>query len=187
MAQFDFYGTWIDSWKLLEILTEKNLSLIPDQWYKSPSAIFFNEINEELKDLLHKKRRLFIWGKEFSLFPPHFVLQKSGPRQGEYSIGAAYGGPCLDLTLPACFENDKKIKLSCGTLTFPKDYKNPKTNEWLKTSEDLKKYYKIISTDFKKILKKTKFRKLIWIGGDALNLLENGNAEIVDKVLEIGF
>ncbi len=181
MAQFDFYGTWLDSWKLLEVLLEKDLSLIPDKWYKKPDALFFKEITEDLKDLIHKKRRVFICGKKFSLFQPLFVQQKSGPKQGQYSIGAEYGGPYLDLTLPACFEKDDIINLSCGTLTFPKQYKNPETNEWLNAPAELKISYKDTCGDFKKKLKRFKYKKYIWIGEDALGRLKTDKVKIVDK------
>jgi hypothetical protein len=171
----------VDSWKILEMLLRKNLSLIPDQWYKTPKALFFNEVNDDLKELMHKKRRVFIWGKEFSLFQPLFVLQNSGPRQGEYSIGAEYGGPFLDLTLPACFERNGKINLSCGTFTYPEKFKNPEKDKWLKAPEELIKAYKVTCDDFKKTLKRFKYKKYIWIGEDALNLLRTDEAKIVDK------
>lgn len=181
MSQFDFYGTWSDSWELLKIALKYDTVLIPDCWYEEPKPILFKDITDELKQLMFKKRRLFIWGKDFSNFEPGFIIQLSGPRKGMYSTGAEYGGPCLDLTLPACFERNDIINLSCGTLTYPKEYKNPNTSKWEKSSETIANKYKTIRKDFKKRLKEYRVGKYIWIGEDALALLQNGKAKIIDR------
>lgn len=181
MPQFEFYGTWDDSWQILGDITSHLFFLIPDRWYESSEIPKYNSLNNELKSTLRLKRRVFLWNQDFSVFSPGVRLQKAGSYSGKYQVGAEYGGPCLALTLPACSENENKLNLSCGQLTYPKEFLHPETGNWVPASEKLKSGYKNVIVLIKKSLIKHKSKTAIWIGKNASQLLEQQKAEIRDK------
>lgn len=67
MAQFDFFGTWEDSWRLLHEISKFDDVSFVLVIYDSPKPIFINKIDEEAKEFIKIKGHLYIWGK--------FILQ----------------------------------------------------------------------------------------------------------------
>lgn len=184
MAQFDFFGTWEDSWRLLqEIIKFNDVTFVPDLIYDSPEPIFINTINEEAKEYIKIKRHLYIWGKLFSKYPPLLLRRESGPKEGTYYVQVDYSGPSLELILPACFEENGLINLNTGMVTYSKEYLNPESGNWENPSKELKDVYKNICTLLKKSILirydlKTSYQ---WIGKNAVKLLQENKAQIIAK------
>jgi hypothetical protein len=182
MSQFDYFGTWEDSWEILDIiLNNEDVELIPDMWYETSIPLKFKQVDENLKNILRKKRRLFILGKYFSIYPPCLKKKEDGPMIGKYNLYANYGGPSLDLSLPVCFEKDNIINFGSGILSYPKEFLNPHTGIWENSTQNLKDAYKRICSLLKKHLIRHKINSNIWIGNNALTLLKAGKAQIYDK------
>ena len=181
MAQFDFYGSWEDSWQVVEsILLNKKIKVLPDMWYVEPVPKYFTKLNEELKQLLLKKRRLFLAHNEVSIYQPLFKQCKTGVMTGKYSIFSDWGGPFLDLTLPGFFDIEGVIQLGPGTLTYPKFVQHPKTLQIEQTGPEIKEAYKEICGVIKKVMIRQKRNsKNFLIGADGLNVMKTKDVYIV--------
>lgn len=180
MPQFDFLGTWEDSWALLDsILDREGVQALPDQWYGSNIPIGFSKLNEELKAILKKKRRLYLVSKDFSLLPPFLKKQNTGEMAGKYAIVETYAGPLISLTLPACYLKNDLTNLNFGALSYPTKIFNPVTRSLQPPSRELKAAYNDIRQRSKRILVRHKIASSwIYIGRNAFNLLKAGDAEI---------
>ncbi len=178
-SQFNFIGTWNDSWAVIEaILTRGETTLIPDLWYETSIPLSFHELDESLKSLLRQRRRVYIWCKAFSPFPPVLERQESGPNAGKYFVRLALGGPGLELTLPACFEAQGVVNLNFGSLSYARETFNPETRQWDKPSLELKAGY----ADVRAHLREHVLRQEsdVWAGPDAIQLLRKGRAKMVN-------
>jgi hypothetical protein len=178
-TQFDFIGTWNDSWATIDtILTRSGTTLIPDLWYDTPSPLLFDALDESLKSLLLQRRRLYIWCTEFSRHPPVLEKQGSGPNAGKFFLRLTLGGPGLELTLPACFELQGIVNLNFGNLSYARETFNPESGRWEKPSSQLKAGYANIRTLLcEKVLRQD---NRIWMGPEAMHLLREGHAKIVE-------
>jgi hypothetical protein len=181
MAQFDFYGNWEDSWQVVEsILLNKNIKVLPDMWYDKPVPKYFTKLNEELKQLLLKKRRLYLSHYEVSIYRPIFEICEKGIMIGKYSVSSNWGGPFLDLTLPGVFDIEGVIQLGPGTLTYPKLVQNPQTMGWEDTGPAIREAYKEICDVIKKVMIRQKRNsKNFLIGADGLNVMKTKDVYIV--------
>jgi hypothetical protein len=178
--QFEFLGTWNDSWGVLEaILARGDATLIPDLWYEEAKPLVFAAVDETLKGLLHQRRRVYVWSTAFSKFPPGLERQGSGPKAGKYFVRLSLGGPGLELTLPACFEAEGLINLNFGSLSYAKETFNPETGRWEKPSSQLKAGYDDVRSRLcSHVLKR---ESGVWTGLDATHLLNTGRARIAPQ------
>ena len=101
----------------------------------------------------------------------------------------------MDLSLPGCFERDGKLCLRPGDLFYQPRYCSPETGEWYKPPEALKRAYKEVQVLLRKGMAKRYMRSRIvtsegvikpiilplWIGSDAIKLLEAGSAWILSE------
>ncbi len=178
MGQFDFLGTWNDSWNLLgEILKRNDVKFVPDLKFNGPKPLYITYLDEEAKEVLRDRRNLYIWGS-FSIFPPCLDRIEEGQNAGKYSVWLAGGGPGLGLTLPACYEEGGLLNLGTGDLSYPKFTFNPNTNLWEPPSPALKAGYKDIKARIKRHLVRHKLKTFIWIGKEALQLVKQNKAKI---------
>lgn len=178
--QFEFLGTWTDSWAVLEaILKRGDATLIPDLWYEEPTPLAFVTVDETLKGLLRQRRRVYIWCTQFSKFPPHLEQQGSGPRAGKFFVRLPLSGPGLELTLPACFEAEGLINLNFGSLSYSKETLNPQSGKWERASSQLKAGYRDVRSRLCRYA--LKLENGIWTGLDAAQLLNTGRAKLADR------
>jgi hypothetical protein len=178
MAQFDFLGSRIDSQNLLTMLLERpGTTLIADLWYKRPEADCIAYVDKNALELLMKRRGVYIWAEDFSHFPPVLAKVDDTPPV-LYSIQPKLGGPCLELTLPPCYEQEGFIHLAHGILSHQREYFNPESRVWERASPQLIAGYKNVQRLMKKYLVRHRFHEPIWVGPDALTLLEQGRAKI---------
>lgn len=179
MSEFSFLGTWNDSRAILNsILDGGEFCLIPDLKYDGPTPLYFKDLDDRVETILKDRRHLFIWGHSFSLFPPVLERIEEGPNAGRYSIRLCKGGPGLELTLPACYEDGGTLNLAPGTLSCPTKWLNPKENAWRKSSAEIAAAFKIIVARMKpQVFHHASYPK-IWIGQDALHFIETKKARI---------
>lgn len=189
MAEFHFYGTWEDTWKHLQrIAAETSLVGAIDQWYTSPKVYEFTGVTDEVKRLVKKNPRIFFLSDRYTYFPFHFI----GPTpSGLLRIDPEWSGPTLDLSFPACFECGEKVCIRSGRLFYQRRYIDPESEEYYKPPHELKQAFKEIQSVLKKDLTRlqTSYRMTgqrgvkntkapIWIGSNALRLLDEGIAKI---------
>jgi len=181
--QLDFLGTWNDSWAVLEaILARGDATLIPDLWYDEAKPLFFAAVDETLKGLLRERRRVYIWCKAFSKFPPGLEQQGSGRKAGKFFVRLPLSGPGLELTLPACFEAEGLVNLNFGSLSYAKETFNPETGRWERPSSQLKAGYGDVRSRLcGHVLNQ---ESGVWTGLDAAHLLNAGRARIVRQQME---
>jgi hypothetical protein len=188
MAQFDYLGTWQDSWAILNAILEPgDVRLIPDlkylksrpnfRYYTKPEPLIFTSLNDELKEIMLVRRAGFLFSDKFSRSPPWFdSIEIDGQKQ--YYVRSSCGGPCLDLTLPACYEAEGLLKLASAHLYYARHTWNPATEVWEPPSLELRAGYKEILNRMKRHLVRHRFHMDIWTGRDALQLLQHNKARI---------
>lgn len=184
MTEFSFLGSWQDSWDILDSIFEGGeFTAIPDLKYASPEPLHINRLDDNVKSMLRDRRHLFIWGKSFSLFPPSFQRIEGEAQAGRnsmwYSIYLPEGGPGLELTLPAYYEESGVLNLGPGTVACPRLWFNRETKMWLRPTAELKAGFKEVRSRIKRHLVHCKERPDIWIGHDAARVLDEKNARII--------
>jgi hypothetical protein len=179
VSEFSFVGTWADSWIVLSaILDRGDIAIIPDLKYEKPEPIFVSVMDQALQQMVKERRRVFLWCRAFSIFPPYMLRIDGGPNAGKYSVYLPEGGPVLELTLPACYESEGIANLAPGTLSFPRRTLNPETGRWGKASSELLEGFKDIRDRIKRCLVRSKSVAGIWIGPDAERLVDKKMARI---------
>ncbi len=188
MAEFDFYGTLEDSWALLEELAATNrFTFLIDMALKEQKPYEFSVLTEEVKQTLQKHPKVFLWSDEYSRFPLHF-LQSSG---GFFHIYPLKGGPLLELSLPRAVARESRIRLVGGDLMHQTSYGNAETGGIYAAPEELRRVYRQVKNLLRENLVKRYAQvrmvrngnfldraEAVWIGHNALALLETGKAEI---------
>ena len=191
MAQFDFLGTWQDSWEIItSILKPGDASLIADVTYDMPQAPLLTSIDDIQQQCFVGQRKFFVHSTKFSRNPLHWSQIDAGPNQGKNFIAERKGGPLLTLALPPCyrydsqhnatnaFEDGSDLHLGCGTLLCHRRYWNEQALNWELPSEAVKSGYKEILQRMKTHLVRHQFHVPIWVGKDALKQIQTGKASI---------
>lgn len=179
MAEFDFLGSWSDSWGILAaILANSEYSLVPDLLYDKPEPLFVTTINDSVREMLLDRRNGFLWSTKFSRFPPVMWRIEGGEADGKYHVGLGEGGPYLRLVLPACYEEEGVLNLGLGSLYYPKWTTKPGTKIVIKPSPELRRGFKEVKSVLVRHLVPLKSHPDIWIGQDANRLVEEGRARI---------
>jgi hypothetical protein len=185
MAEFSFLGTWADSQTILRsIFAQHDIRFLPDRWYSTNVPDVFTELNETLLRILRERRRGFICCDRFTRFPMSLVQQSGGPRSGQYYIDAN-SGPCLDLILPAAYEDGGVTCLNTGDFSHTRQFFNPETLVLERHSDELRSGYKALLKSIRSCLRRSDrwTATRTYIGGEAVRLLEGGHARIVAKGL----
>ena len=188
MAEFLFYGTWSDSLTCLQAIAELDqFTFTVDMPYAEPAVLHFHALSEELISLVQEPDVcIFLPSKEDSSFRPQFVTGR-----GRWRISEISSGPALLLSFPLCLQVEETLHLSDGALSYLNHYRNPETGEWYKAPEALRQDYRLLRSRLRKTMEKRTIQSEIvsngvfkpvieplWIGPDALHLLESGLAEI---------
>ena len=143
MAQFDFLGSWDDSWRIMaSILGINHIRVIPNLKFDRAEPTFISILDEGAKALLLQWRFVCLFSTKFSRFPPEMHRIEGGVNSGKYSVDLAAGGPGLGLSLPACYEKDGRWNLACGMLYYARNTLNRETGLWEKPTPELVAGYK---------------------------------------------
>ncbi len=190
MADFFYYGIWSDSLRILETLTSmQQFEFVLDIGYVKPTPLAFTSLGADALGAIGKPGQLFLKSNSFSEFP---VSLSKPTDEGVMTIAPAISGPFLSLRLPAYFEINGRASVGLGWLRYQPRYYHPETREPLQTSESLRAEYIRV----KKILLSLMTRRyalqaapqkgafqakeeLLWIGRDALILLESNEVGIL--------
>lgn len=190
MAQFDFIGTWTDSWAVLSAILEPgDIRLVQNLKYEIPILRFLTTIEEIHALCLEGNCRFFVASEMFTRHPPCLERIESGVNSGRYSVNYSKGGPLLDLMLPFCyryeagvpipaFDGGLELHLAVGILMYQKLYLSPTTQKWESPSDSVKAGYKEILRRIKTRLVRHCFHEPIWAGIDALHQIQSNNATI---------
>ena len=100
--------------------------------------------------------------------PP--FMGNTGPRH--YYVDQSRGGPLIRLVLPLCREYHGRTWLGSGSLFRPAEFWDDAITCANKPSEELESHYKLLRQTIKGFLRRRKIRTTLWIGADALALLD---------------
>jgi hypothetical protein len=179
MPQFDYLGTWEDSWGILQAIARPgDVRFVPDLHYEEPHPFLIRDIDDALKVILKERPSVFIWSTMFSKYPPYLERIDSGRDAGLYYVDISRGGPGLHLTLPACYREDDNLHLAPGMLSCQRLWLNPGTERWEKPNKDVKLGYKAIVARMKTQLECYRAHVDIWAGSGALRELQQKKATI---------
>lgn len=182
MPQFNYYGTWDDSIAVLRCLFKyDSVRVVHDAGiWQQPSPHYYHSLTDELLHLLEQRPFLFIYGS-FSQYPPGFVRRETGPEAGTYRLALNEGGPGLELGLPVCRQTHESVELGSRFLSYPAKFLNPETHLWEEPPNEVRAAFVEIRSRMKKCLQRTKLNQVIFIGPNALELLNQGKATIIDR------
>ena len=180
MAQFDFLGSWDDSWRIMaSILGIDHIRVIPNLKFDRAEPTFISILDEGAKALLLQWRFVCLFSTKFSRFPPEMHRIEGGVNSGKYSVDLAAGGPGLGLSLPACYEKDGRWNLACGMLYYARNTLNRETGLWEKPTPELVAGYKEVKGVIRRhLVGRHDFAKGVPIGRDAIRLLQEGKARV---------
>jgi len=176
MRQFEFWGTWEDSFAIIAaILDTGKATAFRSKPYAEPQAQFFDRFTPDLREIARERGALYFWLPGISYFPLRFARWESGIYAGQYFVTG--GGPFLQLSLPACHEEGGLTRLGCGDLSCDHEFYEPDARIVVK----MPKAAQQIDDEFVKIIKARCKRfgpKKRWVGHHARKLLEEGKAEV---------
>lgn len=179
MPSFQFFGTWDDSWTILQaILEQGDFEVTPDIRFEAPEPLKANHIDEKLKSMCQERGGVYIWSKQYTVHPPHLVRIEEGKYAGRYFVDMSKGGPGVNLHLPVCYTTDGLIRLSSGSLWLQSRTLNTEKNVWEPPSTSLKAGYRKLINLIKRHLTVWQSDSKVWIGEFAKQLLESGIARI---------
>jgi hypothetical protein len=185
MPEFNFYGSWTDTLKMLsKILNTKLYKIIINTGYKRPSALELTSFSEDAIELLKKNHSVFLWSENYS----YFSLKFGPPNgQGSMAIRQLESGPVLDLSLADVYHDQGRSRVGQGLITYPPYFIHPETNKSYPPPEPLKRAYQSLKSLLKKDMVKRYWwhnvfstttaeyephAEIFWIGLDAMRLME---------------
>jgi hypothetical protein len=190
MAQFDFLGTWTDSWLILHALLEPgDILLVADMDYDRPEPLFVRTVEEAQEEPL-RARSWYLWSEQFSKHPPFLERMELEDNQEQYWVNVSTAGPLLQLVLPGCYRYDAAgvavhafdggpgLHLAPGMLSHQREYLDPQTQTWERASAAVKAGYKEVLHRMKTKLVRHRFHVPIWTGRDALREVQENRARI---------
>jgi len=181
MAEFHFYGSEADSLAILEaILDTGEFHVTPDLHYPTRRVKSYRNVTPELVDAFAVKRGLYITGS-FSLEPLHIEKVKGdADTETFYYIDQTFGGPALSITLPNCKKRDNiKWHLGPGDIFYPRSYWDKAITHPIRPSDAVKSAHVRLVKLAKSFLVRRKILVNVWIGRNALSLLESDQALIL--------
>lgn len=189
MREFDFWGSWDDSFAIVAaILSTGKATAFADKPYAEPRAQFFDKLTPELQEIARTQSTLYLWLPGISdSIPIQFGRWDSGIYAGQYYVTGS--GPYLNLTLPACYEEGPEgprpatgacglIYLNVGTLSCGHEFYLSNPGVVVKMPRAAQE----IDEEFRKIIKAHCKRfgpKKRWVGQHAIKLLQEGKAEVI--------
>jgi hypothetical protein len=189
MAQFHFYGSNVDTFEVLQVITEPgDIALTPALNYPTFRAKSFRSVEDGLLEALGKSPLLYVTGP-FSLAPVKLRRSASNKSTGrwvinhrcENTINEKYGGPAFTLTIPLSLKRGKEMtRLSPGSLFRQRQFYNEETKQHSPVPDDLRSAYDDVLSRIKKVVKRRTIAGVrIWSGPDAHELLLSRKAIIL--------
>lgn len=175
MAEFEYFGTWADSWAMLtDIMKLDDYELLVDDFYEVPNAALYGLADAALETSVKLVPKVLLFGP-FSKCGPVFIKQTAGEKAGQYYAAYNKGGPFLDLSLAR--ETDSGL-VGIGSLSYGTEFLDPGTGAWLKPAPEVRHAFNGIKSAMRRRLTKMTLRRPFWIAQDALLRLERGELRI---------
>lgn len=178
MGRFE-YDTTIEEWWALfaTILERHRLKFAVDRWYDEPTCQYFSHLPESLKEvILGSKRRVYLLGT-FSNGPLHMNEQRTGTKVGSYAIDPFRGGPWLDFTMPAVFQEGGLTWFGQGHLMFQKLYWDDSLASANPASKELKDAFGSVKSTLQAFLSLRRIQTTKrWVSPGAWDLFLSGRA-----------
>jgi hypothetical protein len=178
MREFAFFGTWNDSWAVLDAIEQLDMFwMVPDRWYERSEPLMCRHVDDSLKGMLRERRRLFLWSDAFAPTFPALRQQRSGPKSGYHNVPVGIGVPLLELVLPPCYEENDLLNVGAGDLAASQVVINP-TTQREEPAPELLAGFELVRSQMKRVLTRHKLKRWIWIGPEALRLLQEQRVRI---------
>lgn len=179
MVEFQFYGTWDDTWRLLRaVLAREGTACVADLAYHDAKPVWIRTLTSHAKEILRRRRRVYVFGEDFSTRPPCLVQHLSGPLAGRYFVYLAGGGQGLELALPNCHMEEGIWQLGAGRLTHPHEFWNGERGRWEKPSANLRAAFTDVRMRLRAELEHHMPIRDLWVGPSAWKLVRGGKARI---------
>jgi len=187
MPDFSYYATFDESIALLGDLVKLcSVRLIPDVGkFHEPSTHSYDAVNSELVEQLRRRGVLFLAGS-FTKHPPKLVRRDAGSAEGTYYISISEGGPLMQMVLASVNLVEGQPTLVSGMVSHQKRYEDPITGLSEPASTEVRQAFKEIVSTMKRRLVPHQLAMKIWIGPDALGLLQKNEARIIDLGVLLG-
>src|SRR5258706_764786 len=178
MGEFVYYSTKDEWWGLMEaVLETHNVRFAVDRAYAEPWADCHGKLTDELRDEIRPLPRVYLVGDSFSDDPLYLWRQDGGINAGKYFIDISRGGPAMDLSMPAQFEEGGLVWFAEGSLGFQKLYWNDALTQAYPASKPLKDAFGLIKRTLQRHLLERKVAKQkMWVSPKAWELFEAGKA-----------
>lgn len=174
MAEFHFYSLTDEWWRLLEsAIRAGGARFAIDRWYDQAQCKYYTSVTDEAQSLL-TRRRVFLVG-DYSRTGLVLEQQLTGPRAGQFAVRPSLGGPALSLTMPACIRENGQLKLSPGSLDFPRVYETVSGRTYAAPQEVLVAFKKTKDA-LKSELSRVVLSQAVWITPRAYDQVRAGNA-----------
>jgi hypothetical protein len=174
--EFSFFGSRRDSESLLAVIAETGLAFIPDIWVETPDPLVFREMDDVLKDLLQKDRSVYIWSESLGRLP-RMHRADSGERRGLYRPLPYSDCAAISLFIPPFYEESGVMQLGAGRLSAPGTLMDTKTGESLPAA-NLVAAFSDVRALMRRVLKRHRMTRWIWIGPDGLRLVPEGKGRL---------
>ena len=177
MAQLNFYGSWEDSFRILEdILRLPSPGVILDRPYPTSSAPgVVTALTPEVRRVVASRRRVFL------------VVGQTGPdavrmmrvEEGRHHLHLDESLSCFSLTFPPCYVEGGHIHLSAGDLYRPARYWSATRQAFLPPAASVRGAFDRLKRLISGRLSTVKLGgKRIRVGLDGLRLLREGEARV---------
>jgi len=179
MPTFEYRATFDEWWTMLEaILGEHRMKFAVDRSYGEPRCEYYDHLTEELKQAIFSgTRRIYLLSPAFSRNPLFLRQQPTGINQGKYFIDIARGGPSMDMSMCARFEERGLSWFAEADLGFQTRYWDDSLTKSYRAPRDLVRCFVAIKKTLQQhLLRKTIHRHVRWVSPDVWQLFETGKA-----------
>jgi hypothetical protein len=174
MAEFTFYGTDADQDRLLQVLFKVGgIGLIPYLKYETAKPLVFTKDGAAFRRVFGQERVFYITGP-FSKAP---VFMEQNPYNMGFYIDVFRGGPVLNITFFQAQAEKGIALIPSNSLVRQRVYWDDKLTIGMRPSPELEQGYRDLIKLLKTQLKRVKIKHEIWIGPEALELVQQRKAK----------
>ena len=174
MPEFQHYALSSECYEILHELMQQGFAAIPEEpILVEPRLERYDHYTAEIAEKLERFSCVLLEGS-FTKHPLQFKRRASGTAAGTY-YAEQESGPRIRWCLPGLDRTDQP-RLTLGSVSYLTNYRDPKTNQWERPSEELKSAYKTIIETFKRHLVRmpSNTGEHVWVGKAAKQEIERG-------------
>lgn len=178
MPELQHYGLSSECYEILRELMQQGFVAIPEEpILVEPKLKRYDRYTAEIAEKLERFSCVLLEGP-FTKHPLEFKRRSSGTAAGTYYADPD-SGPRIRWCLPG-LDTTNRSRLTVGSISYLSSYRDPRTNQWERPSEELKKAYRSIIQTFKHHLVRmaTNTGEHVWVGKAAKLEIERGQVFI---------